>query len=286
MRSSSRSPSRVADGKSWPNPPCNSSEKTAEKFDDDGVTQGAGITVLAVAEWIVDVAVASDDAMAPENLQEVIRLERVVREGRTHGIRQANLVGQLLPDQVVAGSGQVQRPIVIAHHVEGADRHRMTFAVEHRVARLGRGRYVDRPFAVQGPQYADRFAILIQDCIDDRANRLRYFRRLRIFPGPRADVVPAPRLENVQDVAQEQQVDALDRTIPTIRPPRRPSGQVAKPFRENLKSARMDRGADCSIVQVQITNDNEHETPPPCAWTAFANEVAIIPLIGVLKCRT
>ena len=194
-------------------------QKASEQFDGECIANTAGIAVFGKAEGIEDVAVTGEDAMAAEGIGQLFAFGCFVRERAIVRTGETQVMGHFMPQQVVTSAGQVQRPIVIADHIMRADRDRHFVVVGHRLTITARERHGHEAFGGEGPQLANDLDILTEDFAGDAADHFDAGGRLQIAPGADIAAEPPLRTNEVEHIAQQYQVETLNRLIAAVRPP-------------------------------------------------------------------
>ena len=79
-----------------------------------------------------------------------------------------------------------------------------------------------------------------------------------VVPRPAGRGQPAARTHDVQHVAQQHQVDAVDWTIAAARAPGRAPRQVAQSFANEVHEAGRQELSRSAVGDVQVADDGEH----------------------------
>jgi hypothetical protein len=85
---------------------------------------------------------------------------------------------------------------------------------------------------------------------------------MRVVPRANAGLKPARRTKQIEPVAEQHQVNAVDRQISAIGPPTGPFGHFAQSLGEDVERARMNAGSASAIGEMEIADDDEHGIAP------------------------
>ncbi len=166
-----------------------------------------------------------------------------------------------LPQSVQRGAGQVEEPVVVAHHVERPHGDRWPLGRRVRLAQPGFRR--DRqPVGGQVSQRRQRILVMRQDAFRNAGHQIQELVRMGAAPGPdRRPGVPLGRMHQVQDVAQQDEIEPLDGLVLAIASPGRGVGQRLQLPKEPCNGPGRERGTARPIGQVQVADDHQHLGP-------------------------
>ena len=235
--------------------------EAGDEIQGDGVSQAGKIAVALEAQGVEGVAVPGRHLVAAHGLQQFVAFRNVVREGATCAVGQAHLLDQLLPQGIIGLARQMVEPVVIAHHVMGADCYRLIVGIRGRPRRAEHRRNGNFAVRGQGPKRGERILVLGQYVVGNLGDLIHHARRLRIVPGAStARHVPAAGVQQIQDVAQQHQVDAFDGAVGAVAPPGGGDRQFLEPISEKGKGLRRKRLSRRAVIQMQVAKYYKHRT--------------------------
>ena len=142
-------------------------EEAADQFDDQRVAQARGIAIFAERERIEDVAVPRGHAMPTQRVEQFFILGGFVRERLIVLIRQAQVMGDLVAENIELAAAKMQRPIGVADHVVNAHRQRQFVRRIRRLVLHGRLRNGHEAFGRDRSQPLREVGVLAQRVVDD-----------------------------------------------------------------------------------------------------------------------
>ena len=226
-------------GQLVPQVPFDLDHEAADEVQRQGVAEAGKVAVAFKAQGIEAVAVPGRHLVAAHGLQEFVAFRNVVREGAVRAVGQAHLFHQLLPQGIIGRAGQVVKPIVIADHVMRADGHRLSVGVGGGPRGAKHRRNGDFAFRRQGAERGERLLVLGKDIARDPVDLVDQPRGKRGVPGTGLALgMPATGMQQVERVAQQNKVDALDGPVSTVAPPGGGDRQFLEPVGKEGKGVR------------------------------------------------
>ena len=203
---------------------------------------------------------AGDNLVPPHGFQKRFAFVDVVGKRFFGSVGQAHSLDQRFPQGIVCRAGQVIKPIVIAYHVVNANRDRNSLflgcvagraAVSQHGRHLQPGRRWQTAFGRQLPQNGQRRLVALEYRGRDLFDPFDEHRIVGFIP--RANVgrgCPLGRANDVENVAEQNNINRFDRPIAAIGPPPGRNRHISYSPGKNRESPLRKRFPGCAVGHV------------------------------------